>query len=70
VFVSAMTLIERQDGHAGTSYVDLAQPYRRVVFNVLVGIGTPTCAISGSYPTKPAGGIAIRQMSKIFLAGL
>jgi serine/threonine protein kinase HipA of HipAB toxin-antitoxin module len=37
VFVSAMTLIKRQDGHAGASYVDLAQLYRRIVFNVLVG---------------------------------
>jgi serine/threonine-protein kinase HipA len=54
LFVSAMTLLERQDGQAGASYVDLAelisdqgaqsyiktdlaQLYRRLVFNVLVG---------------------------------
>jgi serine/threonine-protein kinase HipA len=54
MFVSAMTLLERQDGQAGASYIDLvelisdqgaqghiktdlAQLYRRVIFNVLVG---------------------------------
>lgn len=54
LFVSAMTLLERQDGDTGASYVDLvqliadhgaqghiksdlAQLYRRLVFNVLVG---------------------------------
>ena len=54
VFVSAMTLLDRQDGQPGASYLDLAelisdqgaqnhinsdlaQLYRRVVFNVMVG---------------------------------